>query len=74
MRDLTPHGWSEGLREVASGSVKWLEASDMDLSFGLEGLGSGGLKLMGSASASPSECSRSIHCSARWLLCIQISS
>ena len=62
MRDLRPHGWSEGLREAAAGSAKWPEAPDMDSSFDQEGLGSGGLKLMGSACASPSECSRSIHC------------
>ncbi len=56
MRDLRPHEWSEDLREVAVCSAKWLEAPDMDWSFGQEGLGSGGLRLMGSACASPSEC------------------
>jgi hypothetical protein len=74
MRDLTPHLWSEGLREAAAGSAILLEVPDMDSFFDQEGLGSGGLKLMGSASASPSECSRSIHCSARWPLCNQTSS
>jgi hypothetical protein len=74
MRDLRPHGWSEGLREAAAGSAKLLEVPDMDSFFDQEGLGSGDLKLMGSACALPSGCLRSIHCSVRWLLCIQTSS
>jgi hypothetical protein len=62
MRDLRPHGWSEGLTVAGGGSARWLEGPDMGSSFGQEGPGSGGLGLMGSACASPSACSRSTHC------------
>ena len=65
MRDLTPHGLSEGLKEAVADSAVLLEAPDMDLSFGQGVLGSGGLGLMGIACASPSVCLRSTHCSAR---------